>query len=75
MSSQYKGDSLKKKKKKYIVIAVEIFFLNLHPSPTAQMWMWYLTAVVLIRIVHTVLHTVTMVFDWDTLTILTGELV
>lgn len=34
-----------------------------------------LTAVVLIRIVHTVLHMVTSVLGRDTLTLLTGELV
>lgn len=39
------------------------------------MWMWNLTAVVLIRTVHTVLHMVTSVFGRDTLTLLTGELV
>lgn len=37
--------------------------------------MWNLTAVVLIRIVHTVLHAVTSVFGRDALTLLTCELV
>lgn len=39
------------------------------------MWMQNLTAVVFIRIVHTVLHMVTFVVGRDTLALLTGELV